>query len=81
MKKSKYRIDPVPVKAISCNHVSADVTRGDRTKEDASTSQYDALNEKDRGLKKKEKRPLTHLIEAASYQGWSQKVSSDVKTG
>lgn len=35
--------------AISYNHVTADVIRGDRTKEDASTSQPDCRMKKDKG--------------------------------
>lgn len=69
-KKSKYSVgsvscDPVPVTAISCNHVSVDVTRGDRTKEDASTSHPDRRMKKTRG---KKKNPLdAFLTEAAGY--------------
>lgn len=40
---------PVTATAISYNHVTADVIRGDRTKEDASTSQPDCRMKKDGG--------------------------------
>lgn len=78
--KSKYRIscDPVPVTAISCNHVRADVTQDDRTKEDASTSQPDCQM-KNTEVKKMSRSPVTPLIEGASYT--TQKASSDVRTG
>lgn len=54
--------------AISCNHVSADVTRGDRTKEDASTShQIVKWKRQRRGRRRKKIPPRCLLTEAASY--------------